>query len=54
VAFALEYLHQNKPLLVIHCDLKPSNILLDDDMVARVGDFGLARFYHQPIRLAGG
>ncbi|KAM5574327.1 hypothetical protein ABKV19_013683 [Rosa sericea] len=43
VASALCYLHDRCEPQVIHCDMKPSNVLLDDDMVARVGDFGLAR-----------
>jgi serine/threonine protein kinase len=43
VANALDYLHCHGPVPVVHCDLKPSNVLLDSEMVARVGDFGLAK-----------
>ncbi|CAL5020726.1 unnamed protein product [Urochloa decumbens] len=43
VAYALDHLHFHAAVPVVHCDIKPSNVLLDADMVAHVGDFGLAR-----------
>jgi len=45
MADALDYLHFDCGRPTIHCDLKPSNILLDDDMNALLGDFGIASFY---------
>lgn len=43
VAAGLEYLHMNHNPRIIHRDLKPANVLLDDDMEARISDFGLAK-----------
>jgi serine/threonine protein kinase len=44
VASALDYLHNQLTPPMIHCDLKPGNVLLDYDMTSRVGDFGSAKF----------
>ncbi|XP_047268880.1 receptor kinase-like protein Xa21 [Capsicum annuum] len=42
-AMAIEYVHHGYETSIVHCDLKPSNVLLDEDMVAHVGEFGISK-----------
>ncbi|KAJ7951163.1 S-receptor-like serine/threonine-protein kinase [Quillaja saponaria] len=42
-ARGIAYLHEECRDCIIHCDIKPENILLDDNYTAKVSDFGLAK-----------
>ncbi|CAN6173501.1 unnamed protein product [Urochloa humidicola] len=48
IADALNYLHSSCEPPIIHCDLKPENVLLSEDMTAYIGDFGLAKLLLDP------
>ncbi|TKW39586.1 hypothetical protein SEVIR_1G188900v4 [Setaria viridis] len=50
---ALDYLHNHCHPPIVHCDVKPSNILLTEDMSARVGDFGISRILLESANKAG-
>ncbi|XP_077234510.1 G-type lectin S-receptor-like serine/threonine-protein kinase At5g24080 [Tasmannia lanceolata] len=43
VSRAIAYLHEECLEWVLHCDIKPENILLEDDFCPKVSDFGLAK-----------
>ncbi|XP_004308818.1 PREDICTED: probable receptor-like protein kinase At5g39020 [Fragaria vesca subsp. vesca] len=45
VAQGIEYLHQGCEMQILHFDIKPHNILLDENFVPKISDFGLAKLY---------
>ncbi|KEH38549.1 putative protein kinase RLK-Pelle-SD-2b family [Medicago truncatula] len=46
-AKGLAYLHQECDSKIVHCDIKPENVLLDDHFIAKVSDFGLAKLMNR-------
>nr|XP_016446266.1 PREDICTED: rust resistance kinase Lr10-like isoform X2 [Nicotiana tabacum] len=45
VARGIEYLHRGCDIQILHFDIKPHNILLDENFVPKISDFGLAKLY---------
>ncbi|KAF3952514.1 hypothetical protein CMV_021931 [Castanea mollissima] len=45
VARGIEYLHRGCDMQILHFDIKPHNILLDENFTPKVADFGLAKLY---------
>lgn len=46
-AKGLAYLHEECDVKIVHCDIKPENVLLDDNYIAKVSDFGLAKLMNR-------
>ncbi|KAJ0692895.1 putative glycerophosphodiester phosphodiesterase, protein kinase RLK-Pelle-LRK10L-2 family [Helianthus annuus] len=47
IARGLEYLHRGCSTRILHFDIKPHNILLDNDFCPKISDFGLAKLFRE-------
>lgn len=47
IAKGLAFMHEESPLKIVHRDIKPDNILLDEDLNPKISDFGLAKLDEQ-------
>ncbi|KAJ6238954.1 serine/threonine-protein kinase edr1 [Anaeramoeba flamelloides] len=50
IALGMTYLHLTKPKIIIHRDLKSSNVLIDSSGTAKVADFGLSRIKDESLK----
>lgn len=51
VARGIDYLHRECDMKIIHFDIKPHNVLLDDKFIPKISDFGLAKLYPKDFSL---
>ncbi|KAK2399376.1 PR5 receptor kinase [Trifolium repens] len=51
VARGIAYLHEGCDMQILHFDIKPHNILLDENYIPKVSDFGLAKLYPNDISI---